>query len=558
MNGCQHLSKRGAWYHFRMRVPAGIVPHLKRRYIDISLHTADCRSARLKTKRLALGFETVFTKIRNGTVAYSYKQIRRLAMDWLRESLDQDEASRFIRSDGPRLGPYEADSEKQLEHYIEKMQTALARKDYEVGEIQANILVQQQGLDIERESAEFRHLAFELVKAKLELFQVVWDRMHGNYSNLHDSMIDEMARGVVPQEQEGDEDTGPMLSEVVERYLAEKASDGSWAQKTTNETQSTLNLLLEILEDRSIGSIDRATAIDVRDTIRRLPAHRSKKPEFRDKSVTEILALKDVRPVSVTTVNNQMRTISSFFTWAEKREIIAKNPVLDYKLKTGKRADEERTPYDASDLTKIFTQLPEVVEPARRPERIWIPLIAVLSGMRVNEICQLHSDDLEDRDGVWCFHVNDKTPDKRLKTPSAARIIPVHGLLLEAGIVSYRDALADTGEDRLWPNLAFAEVGGYMRRFGSWYNVKLNRSLITEERRKTFHSFRHTFATRMKNLMVRDSLLSELMGHAAQGETFTRYAGRFTPDVLAEAIQKLTYPDVDFAATIEACKQTYR
>jgi len=62
----------------------------------------------------------------------------------------------------------------------------------------------------------------------------------------------------------------------------------------------------------------------------------------------------------------------------------------------------------------------------------------------------------------------------------------------------------------------------------------------------------------MENQQVEPLVQMELMGHAAQGETFARYAGRFSSDVLAEAIQKLTYPGVDFTATIEAGKQTYQ
>ena len=131
-------------------------------------------------------------------------------------------------------------------------------------------------------------------------------------------------------------------------------------------------------------------------------------------------------------------------------------------------------------------------------------------------------------------------------------------MLLDAGVVAYRDALVHAGEERLWPRLPLAREGGYKRNFCRWYSEKFNRRFITEDKRKTFHSLRHTFATRMMNLKVEPLVEIKLMGHAPQGETFGRYAKGFTPDVLAETIQQLTYPGVDFAATIEACKRTYQ
>ena len=73
-----------------------------------------------------------------------------------------------------------------------------------------------------------------------------------------------------------------------------------------------------------------------------------------------------------------------------------------------------------------------------------------------------------------------------------------------------------------------------------WCNEKLNRRHVTEDDGKTFHSSLHAFSTRMKNLEVEPLVQVELMGHAPPGETFGRHADGYTPDMLAEATQKLT------------------
>jgi len=85
-------------------------------------------------------------------------------------------------------------------------------------------------------------------------------------------------------------------------------------------------------------------------------------------------------------------------------------------------------------------------------------------------------------------------------------------VLLDAGVVAYRDALVHAGEERLWPRLPLAKEGGYKRNSCRWYSEKFNRRSITEEKRKTFHSLRHTFATQMKSLKVEPLVQMELMG----------------------------------------------
>jgi len=60
---------------------------------------------------------------------------------------------------------------------------------------------------------------------------------------------------------------------------------------------------------------------------------------------------------------------------------------------------------------------------------------------------------------------------------------------------------------------------------------------------KSFHSFRHTVADRLKQLGVAESFISELLGHSS-GDTMSygRYGKQYKPGLLmAEAVEKISY-----------------
>ena len=50
MPSTPYLLRRGRWYHFRVRVPADLIPYFERRYIVSSLHTCNYRLAASQAK----------------------------------------------------------------------------------------------------------------------------------------------------------------------------------------------------------------------------------------------------------------------------------------------------------------------------------------------------------------------------------------------------------------------------------------------------------------------------------------------------------------------------
>jgi integrase len=206
-------------------------------------------------------------------------------------------------------------------------------------------------------------------------------------------------------------------------------------------------------------------------------------------------------------------------------------------LSDKRRNDEQRKAYSVEDLQTIVNNLPKE---QGKPERYWIPLIAMYSGLRLDEICQLHSDDVQQLDGVWCFNINDNK-DKKLKNDSSKRVLPIHPVLITRGLTKYVESIKKLDMPRLWMNLSWREADGYSNSFGSWYR-RFNRGNITQDSCKVFHSFRHTVTDTLKQAGVIETVIAELVGHSNSASmTMGRYGKRYQPKVLLDALMKLDY-----------------
>jgi len=61
--------------------------------------------------------------------------------------------------------------------------------------------------------------------------------------------------------------------------------------------------------------------------------------------------------------------------------------------------------------------------------QFWLPLIALHTGARLNEIAQLRVEDIKDIDGIKCFYINEEHELKTLKNTNSMRYIPIHSAL---------------------------------------------------------------------------------------------------------------------------------
>jgi integrase len=219
---------------------------------------------------------------------------------------------------------------------------------------------------------------------------------------------------------------------------------------------------------------------------------------------------------------------------------ITVNPADNLQVAVKKRPDEFRDAFDADDLKALFGSKEYRQDGFKRGYQFWTPIIALYTGCRIEEICQLHLDDIIQEDGLWVLDINDDD-EKKLKNLSSKRLVPLHPVLGdELNLPAYAESLRAEGHSRLFPNLK-QQRDGYSQNVSKWFG-RYRKSCGVNSPKKTFHSFRHTFITAMKHKVANISILHELHGHALKGMTITRYGKKYPPRVLYdEAISKLDY-----------------
>jgi integrase len=543
------LIKRNHIYYFRLRIPQDIEPYFLRKEIWKSLKTRDHKSAKTTMSKLLYSTERLFLHLRSGM--FTDTQMKQLVKDYLQGYLDRCESIRsigMVRYETAGQQPVGTDAGVQgivdasvaaIDGLIESSKRMLMLNDFSSVGVRVGWYIKDKGLAVDVGSVEYTTLCREILKAEIEALKVEKERMSGNYDNRYDNFLEntitppvQVPLATLPQ------DAAPsvvMLSQVIADNIKEADLAGSWTEKTKAENESIYRVLVEILGDRDVRTITYQDLVVFRDKLAKMPANREKKPAYKGKTVDQILAMRRVEPISVSTLNKYLIRVSSLFKWAAKRQYILVNYSEGLTLPKNRKAEDERAVYAKEDIQRIIDSL---VADASKPENFWIPLVGLYSGMRLDEICQLHLADVVTVDDILCFNINDNG-GKKLKTLSSVRVVPVHPMLLRLGFHNYVDGLRKKGKEQLWVNLRKSR-DGHSQDFGKWYQ-RFNRKFVTKDPKKVFHSFRHTLANNLKQIGVQEVTIAEILGHANESMTMSRYGKRYEPKVLMEALKQLDY-----------------
>jgi integrase len=208
---------------------------------------------------------------------------------------------------------------------------------------------------------------------------------------------------------------------------------------------------------------------------------------------------------------------------------------------------EERSVYDPEELQRILDNLRWE---EGQPDRLWVPLIGLLQGMRLNEICQLHVDDVS-LDGIPSISINDEA-GKQVKNSDSYRRIPIHPKLIELGFQDYVQKVKATDKTRLfW--LLKPHRGAYSHYTGKWFQV-FNRKHVTLDPKKVFHSLRHGFIDHLaNNSEAKEHQIAWLVGHTnRKSQTTGRYTKPPSPAQLLPIIEMYDLWKVLKWGTVEA------
>jgi integrase len=539
-------------YHFRMRVPFDLQEVVGQREIRYSLQAGFLREAKPKAQRLASFVQQVFYELRyvrggneDMTAELNQDEIRKLLRGYLNRVLKEDEECRVLE-----IGPKDRD---ELEEHLEflslsesELREALALNDYKNISRYVDDLLKENGVEVDRDSDSHKKLCREMIKTQIKVLEVVQKRSVGDYSSsdIRPVRVVTLPSEESPRTQQDQEHQGKSFSEVMAVFMEERWG-GKGDPKTAEDYRAALDLFVEVIGDIPMKSVNHDTIREYKKALMRIPRHARKK--YKDKSYKELIEMELEDTLHPTTINKKLKRMSTFLKFAVKNKWLSENPVPDLFLVQTKSARDYRAVYTSDDLKKLFQSDQFVKDTHKHSFEFWTPLLGLYTGCRLEELCQLHLEDVREEKGVWIFDINNNK-EKRLKTRDSARLVPIHPVLLdELKLVEYVRSLRERGEERLFPELSQYR-DGYSPRVSAWYS-KFKRAcgIIDDgDKKKDFHSFRHTFInTLVQRSDVKDRMIKQLVGHADADITSGRYGKRVDPKVLLDVINKLDY-EVDF------------
>jgi integrase len=326
------------------------------------------------------------------------------------------------------------------------------------------------------------------------------------------------------------------LRYVVEEYVREQKARGRRTDKSAGEVSSSLDLVLDLLGGSTPAkAVSRPMMLRCLEDLQRLPSNMTKR--FNGKNARDLLKAEHTDTLASRTVNKTMSRISAVFESAVRNGHLPSNPARGLHVQLRTKANEDREPYSPEDLGGLFAALQRFK--TRAPERYWIPLLGLYSGMRLNEIAQLYTEDVREADGVLVFDVNDSS-DKRLKNTASRRLVPIHSKLIGLGFLEHVEAMRQAAFPRVWPKLKKSR-DGYGHGFGKWFQA-FNRKHVTANPKKVFHSLRHVVGDALFRAGVGESIRAKILGHALRTVTTETYTGENHLGMLKEALERLSFP----------------
>lgn len=420
---------------------------------------------------------------------------------------------------------------------------ALARRDPTIVAAETSAALKQRGVYLERSSPKFPPYAMAVLEAHVRAYEAKGQRQQGR-----------IVLTPIPNV-----DRGPRLSEAFEAWKAGGTAKGAKKPNanTIIEAEQAVRCFRELHGDMHLCDISREKARQFRDAIAAVPRNLSAK--LRKLPLLELLKadLSGFPPRSITTVNKIITLMRAIVSHAEREGSMDrvhgfKNP-FDSAIRFSTRDLETgRAPFSKGDLKAIFES--QVYMGDSRPigggkeAAFWFPLIALLSGMRLEEIAQLRICDLQqdEETGRWFFDVS-RSGGRTTKTISSIRLVPVHKELVRIGLLRYRQLLLKdaTANERqsLWPDVkAESRDRQLSSAWSKWFGRYLREKCGVTDDKKVFHSFRHTFKRLTRDALIHEELHDALTGHSGNGNVGRSYGKGYSMKPLVAAIDKVAVP----------------
>ena len=582
-------------YLLNIKIPRDLREYFGRNQLRISLKNGIHSQSLLFAKVLYLEVQSIFSSIRMGTISkITVKQIKDILRDKIERTLNHSkhivvDTNTFIESEVKdkieEINGEERILRTQLEQnydgVLEHIEKEIAR------------IIKSKDLTIDSKSLEFKELRKQFLELRLirskwkkelledsgksvndfrnEIYKkfnikdeptdldlllklqtsesILGSRTHSN-DLVTTSKDNQIIKDSEVQEPVGD--VSPKLSEMKEEFIGERLLSG-FSPKSTRELESTIDDLIEIIGDIPILKVTPNNARDFKKIISSLPKYRNQSPRYRGLTIKQILSLDGVEGQEPKNINKLIYRVRVFFKWLKNNysEYVPQNHFDGLSIQE-KKFDKPRDIFTNKELHKIFDTTPFLNNTIRNPHRrnklasYFVPIIAIHTGMRLEEICQLRLEDVYKEGTVDIIRVT-ISKETKLKTVTSQRIVPIHENLKRVGFLEYCNYMKKQKKERVFWDLTKSR-DGYGRNIGRYFMEYLRKVGVYEFQSKVFHSLRHSFITNLLQNGVREEVVNGLCGHKQKTMSTTIYfKGGFPSDLLyEEGISKLNFEGINF------------
>ena len=244
---------------------------------------------------------------------------------------------------------------------------------------------------------------------------------------------------------------------------------------------------------------------------------------------------------SAANTNNRLMVLGVIFSYAHLNDLIVINPSSRVRVEDKRKAVEKRLNFEEHHLKAIFSG--PVHAEGLRPKSgggdgaYWIPLLALYTGARLNELGQLRPQDVyeetyRDQAGqlqsAWVVRItSDEADGLTVKTSSSVRRVPVHTQLIKLGFIDY--VKSASGRQRLFWEVKLDRDGKLTCTWSKWFiNQYLRKTIGIKDSRLVFHSFRHTFKHMARLAGISKEVSDAITGHSS-GDVASSYGGLSFP-----------------------------
>jgi hypothetical protein len=449
------LLLRGSTYYFQVRIPGDCRAEFSGKAVyreRLEAHTHAEAKALVHHKQVL--FDERVRSARSGGYIPTASDIERYCAGWIQQCLEEDEDH---RTEGLTDHDYRVNQES-LDIVGAATKREIARGDTRTIEWEMeDFLISNFQVRIAPDTDAYRRTAYAFLKADAKVIELLQARQRGDIVE-----TPKVAPVVAPAATASSPTATPKLSEVV-AYFLDSYPDKS--REMHRKHRGVLPVLVQAVGDRPVDTLKQRNIEDFCRLLCKLPPRWPALARDSKLDIHAIAAMGHSKTISPKTFTDTYLASLRPFLNASRRTFgdrgfphYLTTDGIAYTGTTKAGANKQRA-FTADELGRLMVALAVFATSAGDDvQKFWLPLLALHSGARINELCQINpqADYGIDDEGIAYLHITQESAGhaglrRSVKNATSQRRLPIHPDLVRAGFLKYLDTIKARGATLLFP-----------------------------------------------------------------------------------------------------------